>query len=76
MGQLTFPIYSKIKNVYKYQKSYVESSATSICKMREIGKCFSFKNKSRFFTFCTTVIPLDIKRQIESWEKVNTKIKI
>ena len=33
------------------------------------------KNKSRFFTFCATVIPLDIKRKIESWEKVNTNIK-
>ena len=34
------------------------------------------KNKSRFFTFCATVIPLDIKRQIESGEKLNTKLKI
>ena len=66
MGQLTFPIYTKIKKVCKYQKSYVESSATSIYKMRD-RKMFLFPKKYRFFTFCSTVIPLDIKRQIESW---------
>ena len=33
--------------------------------MRDIEKCSSFKNKSRFSTFCATVIPIDIKRQIE-----------
>ena len=56
----------------------VQPQTGSIYNMRDytILNAPHLKDKSRFFTFCATVIPFDIKSQIESSENVNTKIKI